>query len=78
MRALSVAGTAVIAAITFCLVSLLTRRGRSASRCVERALAKFAERPIRGKYRSFLLVHCRPPTGASVVSRADPRNPRRV
>jgi len=53
MRALSVAGTAVIAAITFCLVSLLTRRGRSASRCVERALAKFAERPIRASIVLF-------------------------
>jgi len=56
MRALAIAGTSVTAAIAFSLLSLLTRRGRSASRRMERALAKFAERPIQASIALFLWV----------------------
>ena len=46
MKALSIAGISVTAVIAFCLLSLLTRRGRSVSLHLERALSQFAERHL--------------------------------
>jgi hypothetical protein len=44
MKALSVAGISVTAAISLCLLFLLTPRGRIVYRGIEQALAKFSER----------------------------------
>ncbi len=56
MRALSVAGISVTAAIALCLLFLFTRRGRIAYLRVEQALSQFAERRFLASSVLFLSV----------------------
>jgi hypothetical protein len=56
MRALSVAGISVTAAIALCLLFLFTRRGRIAYLRVEQALSQFAERRFLASCVLFLSV----------------------